>query len=209
MHRTSWDIESIHTERHTISYTREISYLNWGTLLNRHAPPCFLTCYIFKILGMMLEIRFSLIKMVKIYLLFIKNMLNINVHHINYCFNIALPLFIHINLVHINTNIGIFIFLNVAPSQNLVFVRDGPVRINTAYLCMVYIVIYGTIHTKQLAALPESLTRLGSMANIAASDTRYLLQYATRAWCENILSFVLISLNFSHLVCHDCYDVQI
>ena len=48
--------------------------------------------------------------MVKICLLFIKNMLNINLQHTNYCFNIVLPLFTYTNLVYVNINIGIFIF---------------------------------------------------------------------------------------------------
>ena len=68
--------------------------------------------------------------MVKICLLFIKNVLNINLHHINYCFNIALPLFTHTNLVYVNINIGIFLFLNVAPSQNLVFASGASIQIN-------------------------------------------------------------------------------
>ena len=33
-----------------------------------------------------------------------------NLHHINNCFNIALPFFTHTNLVYVNINIGIFIF---------------------------------------------------------------------------------------------------
>ena len=69
--------------------------------------------------------------MVKICLLFIKNMLNIKLHYINYCFNIALLLFTHTNLVYINIIIGIFLFLNVAPSQNLVFAPGASIRINT------------------------------------------------------------------------------
>ena len=52
----------------------------------------------------------KLIKMVKICLLSIKNMLNINWHHINYSFNIALSLITHTNLVYININTGIFYF---------------------------------------------------------------------------------------------------
>ena len=57
----------------------------------------------------MLKIKvFNSFKMVKICLLFIKNMLEINLHHINYCFNLALLLFIHTNLVYVNINIGIF-----------------------------------------------------------------------------------------------------
>ena len=39
-----------------------------------------------------------------------------------------------LHLVYINTNIGIFIFLNVAPSQNLVFAPDALIRIYTVYL---------------------------------------------------------------------------
>ena len=62
--------------------------------------------------------------------MFIKNMLNINLHHINYCFNIALPLFTNTNLVYININNGIFLFLNVAPSQILVFAPSVSIRIN-------------------------------------------------------------------------------
>ena len=57
-------------------------------------------------------------------------MLNINLHHINYYFNIALPLFTHTNLVYININIGILLFLSVAPSHNLVFVPGALIRIN-------------------------------------------------------------------------------
>ena len=40
----------------------------------------------------------------------IKNMLIINLHHKNYGFKIALSLFIRINLVYVNINIGIFYF---------------------------------------------------------------------------------------------------
>ena len=47
----------------------------------------------------------------------LSKILNINLHDINYCFNIVLPLFIHTNLVNININIGIFLFLNVALSK--------------------------------------------------------------------------------------------
>ena len=48
-------------------------------------------------------------------------MLNINLHHVNYCFNIALPLITHTYLVYVYINIDIFLFLNMPPSQNLVF----------------------------------------------------------------------------------------
>ena len=65
--------------------------------------------------------------------MFIKNMLNINLHHINYCFNIVLPLFIHTNLVYININIGIYLVLNVAPSQNLVIAPGASIRIKTVF----------------------------------------------------------------------------
>ena len=38
-------------------------------------------------------------------------MLNyINLHDINYCFNLALPLFTYTNLAHVNINISIFYF---------------------------------------------------------------------------------------------------
>ena len=47
--------------------------------------------------------------------------LNIYLYAMNYCFNIAFPLFTHSNLVNVNKNIGIFIFLNKAPAQNLAF----------------------------------------------------------------------------------------
>ena len=57
-------------------------------------------------------------------------MLNINLHHINYCFNIALPLLTQTNLVYININVGILLFLNVAPSQNLVIAPDASIGIN-------------------------------------------------------------------------------
>ena len=52
--------------------------------------------------------------MVKICLLLIKNTLKINLHDINYCSNLTLPLFAHTNLAYVNVNIGIFIFINVA-----------------------------------------------------------------------------------------------
>ena len=58
--------------------------------------------------------------------------MNINLHHINCCFNIALPIFTHTNLVYVNINIGIFC-LNVAPSQNLVFTPGASIRINTVF----------------------------------------------------------------------------
>ena len=58
-------------------------------------------------------------------------MLNINLHHIHYYFNITLPLFTDANLVHININICIFLLLNVAPSPNLVFVPGSSIQINT------------------------------------------------------------------------------
>ena len=71
--------------------------------------------------------------MVKICLLFIKNLVNINLHYVNDCFNIALPLFTHTNLVYVNINTGIFLFLNVALSQNLVFAPSVSIQINTVY----------------------------------------------------------------------------
>ena len=37
-------------------------------------------------------------------------MLNIKIHHINVCLDIALPLFAHTNLAYDNINIGIFYF---------------------------------------------------------------------------------------------------
>ena len=72
-------------------------------------------------------------RMAQICLVFIKNMLNINLHHIKYCFNIVLPLFTHVNLGYVNINIHIFLFLNVAPSQNLVFAPGTSIRINTVF----------------------------------------------------------------------------
>ena len=56
-----------------------------------------------------------------------------NFHHINYYFSIALLLFIHTNLVYININIVISLFLNVAPSQNLVIAPGASDLINTVY----------------------------------------------------------------------------
>ena len=56
-------------------------------------------------------------------------MLNIKLHHINYSFKIALPLLPHTNLVDVNINIGILLFLNVAPSQNLVFAPSVSIQI--------------------------------------------------------------------------------
>ena len=60
-------------------------------------------------------------------------MLNMNLHHINYCFNIALPLFTHTNLVYLQHKYCHFLFLNVAPSQNLVFIPSASIRINTVF----------------------------------------------------------------------------
>ena len=60
--------------------------------------------------------------------------MNSNLHHIIYYFNIALPLFTHTNLVYVNINIGIFLFLNVAPFQNLVFAPGASIRINTVII---------------------------------------------------------------------------
>ena len=56
----------------------------------------------------------NIIEIVKICLLFCRNRLNIKLHHIYYCFNMALLLFTYKKLVYVNINIGIF--LNVAPS---------------------------------------------------------------------------------------------
>ena len=68
--------------------------------------------------------------MFKICLVFIKDTLNIYLHDINYCFITALPLFTLTNLANINRNIGVFIFLNMAPPQNLVFAPGAPIQIN-------------------------------------------------------------------------------
>ena len=60
-------------------------------------------------------------------------MLNINLHHISYCFNIALPLCIHTNLVYVNINIDILSFLNVVSFQNLVIAPGASIRINAVF----------------------------------------------------------------------------
>ena len=69
-------------------------------------------------------------------------MLNINLHHINWCFNITLPLFTCTNLVYVNVNIGIGI-LNEGPSKNLVFTPSVSIRINTVCTVLSLIVAQG------------------------------------------------------------------
>ena len=79
--------------------------------------------------------------MVKICLLLIKNTSNINLHHINYCFKIALSLFTHSDLVYVNIDIDIFLFLNVVLSQNLVFAPGASILMNTVIDLLDYVKI--------------------------------------------------------------------
>ena len=48
-----------------------------------------------------------------------------------------LPLFTHTNLVNINTNVGISIFLNVVLPQNLVFAPGAPINM----VCILYMIV--------------------------------------------------------------------
>ena len=76
--------------------------------------------------------------MLKMYLLLTNDTWNINFYDSLCCFSIALPLFIHTNLVNVNTNIGILIFLNMTPLQYLVFAPGAQIRINTVYLIYIF-----------------------------------------------------------------------
>ena len=72
--------------------------------------------------------------MYKICVLLIKDTLTINLHNIN-CFNKIFSFFpqYNTNLADISINIGILIFLNTAPPQNLVFAPGAPIQINTVF----------------------------------------------------------------------------
>ena len=57
----------------------------------------------------------------------------------------------------------------------------------TSVTSLVYIVVYGIIHTKrerQAVSDIERVAGLSSISNLVAGNVRYRLQNATLAWCE-------------------------
>ena len=56
-----------------------------------------------------------------------------NLHVINCCSNIVICLLPNTKLLNVSVNISILIFPNMAPTENLVFARGAPNRINMVH----------------------------------------------------------------------------